>query len=436
MSAVDDLDLDIGNYSIKDLETFFHLKPGASYSAEDIEEKESGLREILLKSGHVSRKLRRELIEFLTTAKNWLIFVKCGKKAPPTSLPKNPRLDNTEYANTSELLARDGMLIDRNKPNGTEGKTYFSGMVNPLATQTLTKCLTIDTRFRDNYYSTSSSDFQVQLPTKFSKVVSMQLASMEFPVAFYGITKKQGNHFLYIELTYDASGVFGDTVIEEKAIIIPDGNYNAVDFVNVLNTSLSPKNDDGTLEYPDDMFSYLKIFLDVTATGSGTGKVTLYTTGVRSSWITNMKLDFTRDVNGKVDNVDISTKMGWNLGFIHRVYDGATSYVSDTILEPATVRYVYLAIEDFNNSVNNHFYTAFKNSILNPNILARISLKGSYFTILMENDYHIVTEPRQYFGPVDIQRLRIRLLDEYGRPLEMNNANYSFCLNFKVIYDF
>jgi hypothetical protein len=434
MASVEDLDLDIGNYSIKDLETFFHLMPGKPYSADDIEEKEAELREILLKSGHVSRKLRRELIEFLTTAKNWLIFVKCEKKSPPTTLPRNVRIDATEYAEPA-LPARDGMLIDRSKPNGTvDGKTYFAGMVNPLATQTLTKCLTIDTRFRDNYYNTSSSDFQVQLPVKFSKVVSMQLASMEFPVAFYGITKKQGNNFLYIELSYEDTD--GNSFIEDKSIILPDGNYNAVDFVSILNSNLSPKTGDGTLVYPDDMFSYLMFYLDVTATGSGTGKVTLHTTGSRSEWIKNIKLDFTRDVNGSVDNVDISTKIGWNLGFIHKVYDGATSYVSDTILEPATVRYVYLVVEDFNNSVNNHFYTAFKNSILNPNILARISLKGSYFTILMENDYHIVTEPRQYFGPVDIQRLRIRMLDEYGRPLEMNNANYSFCLNFKVMYDF
>ena len=433
MASVEDLDLDIGNYSIKDLETFFHLTPGKPYSADDIEEKEAELREILLKSGHVSRKLRRELIEFLTTAKNWLIFVKCGKKSPPTTLPRNARIDATEYSDP-DLPAREGMLIDRSKPNGMDGKTYFAGMVNPLATQTLTKCLTIDTRFRDNYYNTSSADFQIQLPVKFAKVVSMQLASMEFPVAFYGITKKQGNNFLYIELSYDDEN--GAGFIEEKTIIIPDGNYNAVDFVGILNANLSPKMTDGSLLYPEDIFSYLTLYLDVTVTGSGTGKVTLHTTGVRSSWIKNMKLDFTRDVNGDVDNVDISTKMGWNLGFIHKVYDGETSYVSDTILEPATVRYVYLAVEDFNNSVNNHFYTAFKNSILNPNILARISLKGSYFTILMENDFHIVTEPRQYFGPVDIQRLRIRMLDEYGRPLEMNNANYSFCLNFKVLYDF
>jgi hypothetical protein len=94
-----------------------------------------------------------------------------------------------------------------------------------------------------------------------------------------------------------------------------------------------------------------------------------------------------------------------------------------------------LAIDDYNNSVNNNFITAFNESVLSPNIMARISIKGTYFSLLMENDLNIVTEPRKYFGPVDIQRLRIRLFDDYGRVLDMNGANYSFCILFKMIYD-
>jgi hypothetical protein len=54
---------------------------------------------------------------------------------------------------------------------------------------------------------------------------------------------------------------------------------------------------------------------------------------------------------------------------------------------------------------------------------------------IKENNYNIITEPRQYFGPVDIQRLRIQIYDEYGRILNMNNSNYSFCLDFKLMYD-
>jgi hypothetical protein len=118
-----------------------------------------------------------------------------------------------------------------------------------------------------------------------------------------------------------------------------------------------------------------------------------------------------------------------------KINNGKTTYTADTIIEPATVRYIYLVVDEFNNSSNNHFISASSKSILTPNILARIAIKGSYFSLLMENDYNIVSEPRTYFGPIDIQKLRIRLLDEHGRTLDMNNANYSFCLLFKILYD-
>ena len=148
-----------------------------------------------------------------------------------------------------------------------------------------------------------------------------------------------------------------------------------------------------------------------------------------------MQLDFTRDINGNVDGIDVSSKIGWNLGFTKRYYDGTTQYTAETIIEPATIRYIYLAIDDFNHNVNNHFINAFTKSILNSNIIARISIKGNYFSILMENDMSVISEPRKYFGPVDISRLRVRIFDDHGRILEMNGSNYSFSLVFKTLYD-
>jgi hypothetical protein len=151
--------------------------------------------------------------------------------------------------------------------------------------------------------------------------------------------------------------------------------------------------------------------------------------------ILNINLDFTRNINGLSETSSLSSKIGWNLGFTRPIYEGNRTYTADAIIEPATIRYIYLAVDDFNNSANNHFITAFNQSILNPNILARFSLRGNYFGILMDNDLNILTEPRKYFGPVDIQRLRIRLYDDFGRILDMNNSNFSFCLVFTILYD-
>jgi hypothetical protein len=424
------LDLDIGNYSIKDLEKFFRLKPG--YTVSDIEYKEVKMRELLLKTGHVPKENKGDLIEFLSKAKEWLIFVKCGPAKKPTTLPVEPRLDKTEY--NEPTGKKEDQLIERTPATyvNTFASEYYAGTLNPLATRTIKRCLTIDTRFRDNFYATQSSDFTFQLPIKLYKVVAMQMASAEIPIAFYGISKSFGNTHIWLEITYDESGVETTT---DQVFVIAEGNYNAADFISALNAEICPTNPDGSPVDPNNAFSYIKLDLNMSSTGSGNGKVSITPSGSKAYMIKRIKMDFSRGVNGLPEPGEITSKIGWNLGFTKRVYDGSTNYLADTIVEPATIRYIYLAVDDFNNSANNTFITAFNQSILNPNILARISVKGRYFNMLTEDNLSIVSEPRKYFGPVDIQRLRIRLYDDFGRILDMNNANFSFCLVFTMMYD-
>jgi len=437
---MDNLDLDINNYSIKDIENFFKLKSKKNYSASDIELTEYQIREQLLSSGHINKNQKRDLIEFLTTAKDWLIFVKCNSKLQenqPSTISKNYKLDSSDIPNTiREPQYRENELINRPESQFvyTNNSDFFPGKLNPLNTRVITKCLNIDTRFRDNLYSTQCSDFTIQLPDKFNKVVSMQLSSIEFPVTFYGISKAYGNNFLYLNIFYFP---ISSTLLEntEKVFVIPDGNYNANDLIELLNNLLSPTNEDNSLKDPESIFSYIRFKLDITTSGSGSGKVTLDTFGCYKNNIQEIIMDFTKDINGNDDFININSKIGWNLGFIKSLYYGGNCYTADTIIEPATIRYIYLAIDDFNNSSNNHFVSVFKNTFISPDIIARISIKGSYFSLIMENDFNIISEPRHYFGPVDIQKLRIRLFDEHGRILSMNNSNFSFCLNLKILYD-
>ena len=81
---MDSLDLDIHNYTIADIETFFQFKPKSKYSAADIEFHEYRIREQLLQSGHINKRYKRDLIAFLETAKEWLTLVKCPPPKPPT----------------------------------------------------------------------------------------------------------------------------------------------------------------------------------------------------------------------------------------------------------------------------------------------------------------------------------------------------------------
>ena len=89
---MENLDLDINNYTVNDLETFFKLKKRTKYTVADIELKEYEIREQLLNSGHIDKRLKRDLIAFLDAAKNQLVAVKCKDERPqPTTIPANHR---------------------------------------------------------------------------------------------------------------------------------------------------------------------------------------------------------------------------------------------------------------------------------------------------------------------------------------------------------
>lgn len=432
-------DLDINNYSIKDLEKFFKLK--SKYTRDDVELKEYTIRETLLKSGHVDKRLQTDLIKFLTAAKQLLIYRKIDLNTddhkPFTTIPNNYKLDPYDIPLLKEPGSRESELIKRTDTQyiHTNNSEYFPGVLNPLNTRVITKCINIDTRFRDNISTGQCSDFTIQLPIKLSKVVSMQLASLEFPVCFYTISSFYGNNFLYLNVYYTPIDSPDSTAIvnTESTFVIPDGNYNAQDLISLLNTLLSPTNSDGSLVNPNSIFSYIQLTLDITNSGSGSGKVTIATTGTYAGNIKEFVMDFTRDINGNDDF--IAPKIGNNLGFIKNMYYETTTYTADTIIDTASIRYIYLAVDDFSNRSNNHFISVFNNSYMSPDILARVSVNGSYYSLIMENDFNIVSEPRIYFGPVDIQKLRIRLFDDRGRILQMNNSNFSFCLNVKLLYD-
>ena len=435
---MDGLDLDINNYTIKDLERFFQIAPNKKYSAADIELKEAQLKEVLLSSGHIDKKFKRDLMAFLDTAKDWLITVKCKNETKnPTSFHNVPKLE--KYPNvpaSREAMPRMEELMDRPETPyvNTFSSEYYPGIMNPLKTRVITKCLNIDTRFRDNITLTSSSDFLVNLPIRLQKVVSMQITAIEIPVSFYGISAKYGNNYFNISATQQLTDE-ADIFEESKVVIVPDGNYNATDFIDTINTLISGTNADGSPLDPNSLFNYVIFRLDVSQTGSGTAKVFIETTGNLAYTIKSIDVDFSLDINGNPDKKPVTSKIGMNLGFLKRKYLGATQYESETLVEPATVRYIYLAIDDFNNNVNNHFISAFNSSILSPNILARISIKGSYFSLMMESDLNTTSEPRKYFGPVDIQKMHIQVYDDHGRILDMNNSNFSFCLIFKMLYD-
>jgi hypothetical protein len=423
----------INTYSIEDLYQWFHLDINATYTPNQIEEQEYKMRHQLIHK--IGKRYTNDIIQFLHSAKKVIVSM-LPQNEPFSTL--QPFLDNSSYPAIVQMDSkRENEIIPKPKHNivYVQQDNFATGKLNEIAHRTMSKCLNIDTRFRDNGAITSSTDFQLVLPTKFQKVVSMKLESIELPITFYGISKYYGNSHFFVAIEYSVSGNPPFTFAEKK-ITIQDGNYTGFDLVDLINNELSQRNDENEPIDANDYFGYVSFSLGLSATGSGNGKITVEKSGTNATSIHRIRLDFSRDFDGNYDKNKLAYRMGINLGFKQPIYDNQTTYIAESILDPATVRYLYLVVDDFQNSTNNYFMSVFpERNFLNSNILARITLKGTYFGILTENDYKILAEPRKYFGAITLQKLKIQLLDDFGRVVDLNGCDFSFCLNFQMLYE-
>ena len=408
-----DLDLDIHHYSIQDMKNFFRLDK--SFTQSEVEQREYEIREQLLTSGHINKRLKSDLIAFLNDVKDTIITNTFPAKEYHNpglyrKLDPTPELPRVPYPPSN---VREQEILQRPTTQYiyTQNSDFLPGILNPVQTRTLTQCISIDTRFRDMPYTTQSSDFAISIPNKIKKVLSIQLSSFEIaPETIYNISNSLKNNYLYLNVT--------STDCEQESIcvfFIPDGNYNTEKLLNVLNDLMREK-----IDKP-----FPKLFFRLDPDGSG--RVCLETL---DHTILSISLDFTMDETGNTDKntVDYLSKLGRVLGFTKRKYKGANTYMSETVVNPnIAFSYIYLQIEDFQNNSPPSFVTVFQNNNIPTSVLARISI---------QKEISFISEPRRYFGPVDLTRIQIRLLDEYGRVLDMNSADYSFCLLLQLVYDF
>ena len=408
-------DLNIENYTTKELSEMFDLP--SNYDRNILEKKETKLRESIMNNRELNKEMQTKTINFLVKAKNILINSHPNNQEKNTDL-KQKIMDfyNSSYELKETKLEDPEEHMVQVRPDKPYLSSYpsefFPGIINPLKKRSIKKNLNIDTRFRDNYFSSPSTNFNFALPTNFDNILQMQLTAIELPTTYYNVSKQYGNNFFSVTANTSTS-----------VVNIPDGNYTYDGIVNIINNELS------LLGYP---FNKVVFMLNIN-NNSGSGQMMV---GPLDASLNTLSLNFQADRFGVDDrNTPLPLKFGWTLGFRNGIYENNLNYVSEGLVDITGPRYVYLVVDDHNNNVNNGFYSAFNSSLLNNNILARISLQSQFFDIQLTNNLNIVTTPREYFGPVNLQHLNIQLLDEYGRVVDLNNMDYSFCITLKTVYD-
>ena len=322
------------------------------------------------------------------------------------------------------------------------------GIINPIKYTTIKKALNIDSRFRPNYYNTSSCDQKIDLPYRFENVINMRLASIEMPLTYHTISKANGNNIFL--LNWDLSG---NAYTNSMAVTIPDGNYGTnltsisgtSSIESVMNAALqnpSNKMNSGTPMSLDNSFNL--IYTVDHASGRSVFAIDASNSLVPS---TQYQLVWAVNADGSpAVNENIYFFLGWMLGYRVNVYISSTlspispAIISEGICYIKGPSYIFVAIDDYNNNVNNYYISAYSDSINNRNIIARINLaaiqqtNGSYQTGEDDGFSTQINRSRNYFGPVNIEKLKITLYDEYGRILNLNNMDWSCALMFECLY--
>lgn len=319
------------------------------------------------------------------------------------------------------------------------------------------KCISVDTLFRPNYNNTSSSDFLYVFPKPIENVLSMKITSIELPNFWYTFSQHNMSNEFTIHLFnfYQYDDATKNTVLvknQKHRIVIPEGNYFDTDLVQYINSYFL--NIKGGLEF---------LYFDINTNNGKTifrARHKLDNLLFPSAYETGTPYyspSFYYVLDFNLDGVDrpLYHNMGWTLGFKQSRYivtnsnaynnlfvyndKGPIQYggylLSESTYGNTLGNYLFLDIEDYNRSFSNDKITSCLNSsyLEGNNIIARLSVNTSSNSINFTNGSDVVFKKRQYFGPVSIEKIYIRILDKYGNVLPLNGNDFSFFIEMEVM---
>jgi hypothetical protein len=266
--------------------------------------------------------------------------------------------------------------------------------------QTKTKFVNIDTKFRDEYNYSQIANYNITLPERINDVKSIEITNIEVPISYYNISSNLGNNYFKL-MNPDGSN--------PVVITIPDGQYTGSILKDTIKNILSADSFILECSFDGSRFTF---------------------TGI------NVKIEFDIDSTGNNDKYNFKSKLGWLLGFRNTTYVISTNIVSEAAVDLNGPRYLYLAVDEFNNKGNqNSFITPLSSSMINKKVIARLAMNTYMFPYNLNASFThfngLTSDIRTYIGAVDIQKLNVQLLNENGTPMQLNGLDFSFLMKIK-----
>jgi hypothetical protein len=271
--------------------------------------------------------------------------------------------------------------------------------------------INIDSKFRDSPNVFSQSDFYFTLLSAVRNVLRIRITSVELPNNFFFFTEKRGN--VSFRVTYDASGT-----LAVKDVVLPDGNY----------TSDGPDGDSMVLFLNNTFLSLASGFKLKVSFSIINGAFTFVGSGPFQ-------------IDTAIGTVDRLTDygLGYYLGFTrdqhNSVADSSGNYmvISDKSANFNGENYVFLYLNDYvcvRQTIRSYdsTYSQVKSKPEEFNALAKIIITTPKNYIAFDDYANRQIKEVVFPNPVDLNRLRIKLLNAYGEVIDLCSAQFSFSM--------
>jgi hypothetical protein len=277
------------------------------------------------------------------------------------------------------------------------------------------KYINIDSRFHEEYII-DRCEYKIRIPHEIRGVKSITVSCVEIPMTFYNICGILGNNeFQVIVFGKNASNSNETRMCK---IIIPDGNYTPPSIVAMISRLLSSNEETSELEIRLNASNIVEF---VSMSSETSYEIQFDWSRLASPFLWNKNLGRTLGFCNSVysmDCVDVSTN---------------TVLIADNICDFTHPRYLFLEIYENDHDKKHVFVSSLVCERVTKHAIARIVVDQRNFpygSVLTANIFNglLISDTRIYNKPIDLHKFYIRIINEYGIPLDMHGFDFSFCI--------
>jgi hypothetical protein len=443
-SIMDGFDFNIQNYSLSEMEDLLGLASKRGYTSDDV----AKCKQLLVMKLTSSGKKDKKIIDFLNAVHTCLLSKIDSNNSstnnnetryysPATHFKQNKIIPGSK-ADAHYVIPDAYRMYDPEKYNDVGGLVVGQsgappGIINPVKYSTVAISVNIDSRFRPNYFTTKSSDLQITLPEKIHNIINYRVGSFEIPFyAIYSISELNGNNAIQIQWSTSAGS-------NHYTIVIPDGNYYTTSNTSNIAASASIETTINTIIDSNTgvggLAGLLYFYIDQVSGKGVFAQPSAAAAAIYFKVVSNVRSDGVLNYEAPLISF-----LGWQLGFRNAENisknsgaAGKGSVVSEALVAIRATNYIFISIDDYNNSVNDYYSAVFSESYAIKNIITRVNV--GFLQDVNEASSIQLNRQRCFFGPVNIQKLRITLYDNFGRIVDLNNMDWNIELIFECVYD-